>query len=125
MRSTEIFSLAQHCSGEVRVLMANEPRAYRESISETLCALYPDIGVTSVQPDALESSVMRDAPHMVICSEAIPIVRDTVPVWVELYPGHSSKSIVSIEGGSTEIEDIQLTDLFDIVDQARDLAKSG
>lgn len=125
MNSTKNIPLAQHCRGEVRVLMANEPRAYRESISEALCALCPGVGVTSVQPDALEKSVTLHVPHVVVCSEIVPIVRRTVPIWVELYPEHSSKSIVSIEGQLTEVEDIQLPDLLSIVDRARDLAQLG
>ncbi|MGB3635236.1 MAG: hypothetical protein WA982_14435 [Rubrobacteraceae bacterium] len=103
--------------------MANEPRAYRESISEALCALRPDVGVTSVQPGVLEKSVALHAPHVVVCSEVVPIVRETVPIWIELYPGHSSKSIVSIEGRRTEIEDIQLPELLSIVDRAYELAQ--
>ena len=125
MNSTEDISLAQHCSGKVRILMANEPRAYRESIAEVLRTLRPDLEVTSVQPDVLEESVALHTPRVVICSEVVPIVREKVPVWVELYPGHSSKSIVSIEGRRTEIEDIQLPDLLSIVDRAQNLAQPG
>lgn len=122
MNSTENSASLQHCSGRVRVLMANEPRSYRESISEVLCAMRPDVGVTSVQSDILERSVERQEPHVVVCSEVVPIVLNTVPIWVELYPGHESKSIVSIQGERTEVEDIQLPDLLSIIDRAHELA---
>ena len=56
--------------------------------------------------------------RMVICSEATDTVRSEVPVWVELYPGHGSRSLVSIEGRYEEYEDIQLPDLLAILDRA-------
>lgn len=105
--------------------MANEPRAYRESISEALCALRPDLEVTSVQSQLLEESVALHTPHVVVCSRISSAVCEMVPIWVELYPGHSSKSIVCIDGERTEIEDMQLPELLSIVDQAHKLAQPG
>ena len=114
-----------HCVGNLRVLIANEPRAYRDTISEVLCELRPDLGIASIQPEHLEEAVSLHEPHVVICSKVLQIVRDAVPIWVELYPGHSSKSNVSIEGHCTEIEGIQLSELLSIVDRAHELAQPG
>ena len=107
------------------MITANEPRAYRESISEVLGELRPNLEVTSVRPETLEESVILHKPHVVICSEVTSVVRDMVPIWVELYPEHSSKSVVSIERQRTEVEDMQLSDLLSIVDRAQELTQSS
>lgn len=115
----------QHLENRVRVLMANEPRAYREVIAETLRALRPDIEFTVTEPLALEQKLALLRPHMVICNEASETVRGSVPVWVELYTGHGSRSVVSVSGQSTIVEDIQLSDLLSIVDKTERLAQPG
>ena len=103
---------------KARVLLANEPRAYRETIATVIGQMREDVEVETAAPDALDGAVRRSHPRMVICSEATDTVRSEVPVWVELYPGHGSRSLASIEGRREEYEDIQLSDLLDILDRA-------
>ena len=103
--------------------MANDPRAYREVIAETLRTLRPGIEFAVVEPSALEETLPVLRPHMVVCNEASAAVRRSVPVWVELYTGHGSRSVVSIEGESSVIENLQLSDLLSIVDRAEILAQ--
>ncbi len=102
----------------VRILLANEPRSYREAIATVIRKMREDVEVETVAPEALDDSVRRSRPRMVICSEATDTVRGEVPVWVELYPGHGSRSLASIEGRYEEYEDIQLPDLLAILDHA-------
>lgn len=115
----------QRPTDKVRVLMANEPRAYREVIAETLQALRPGIEVTLAEPCAIEQKLAVLRPHMVICNEASETVRSSVPIWIELYTGHGSRSVVSVGGESSVLEDIQLSDLLSIVDQAELLVQPG
>ena len=77
----------------------------------------------TAEPEELEARILGLAPNMVICSEATSVVRERVPVWVELYPDYGSSSVVGIEGGRTTIEEIQLSDLLSIVDRAERLAR--
>ena len=56
--------------GGPRVLMANEPRAYREGIAAVIGQLRPVVEVETVEPDALDDSIERFSPDMVICSKA-------------------------------------------------------
>ena len=62
------------------VLLANEPRAYRESIAQVFRQLRPNLEVITAEPDELEDRVLRLAPEMVIFSEATGVVRERVPV---------------------------------------------
>jgi hypothetical protein len=103
--------------------LANEPRAYRESIAEVFRQLRPNVEVLTAEPEELEGLILRHVPDMVICSDATGVVHERVPLWVELYPDYGSRSVVSIGGRHTTIEEIQLSDLLSIVDRAGRLAQ--
>ena len=102
----------------LRVLLANEPRSYRESIAAVFRQLRPGLHVQIVEPEALESSVVRFVPDVAICSRVTGTVRERVPVWVELYPGQEAHSVASEGGRRTEFDEIQLLDLISILDRA-------
>jgi len=115
------------CAGELRprkalVLLANEPRAYRESIAHVFRQLRPNVEVMTAEPEELEDCVLRLAPEMVVFSEATGLVRERVPVWVELYPEYGPRSVVGVGEERSTIEEIQLSDLLSVVDHALRLA---
>ena len=68
--------------GGPRVLMANEPRAYREGIAAVIGQLRPTVEVETVEPNALDDSIERFLPDMVICSKATEVLKGKVRVWV-------------------------------------------
>jgi hypothetical protein len=105
--------------------MANEPRAYREGIAAVISQLRPAVEVETVEPDALDESIKRYAPDMVICSKATETLKGRVRVWVELYPENGAISVASVGGRRTEYTEIQLPDLLSIVDKAEELAKAN
>ena len=107
------------------ILLANEPRAYRESIAKLFRQLRPNVEAHAAAPEGLEARTAELAPDMVVCSEATGIVRERVPLWVELYPDYGSRSVVSIEGSCTTIEEIQLSDLLSILDRAECRVEQG
>jgi hypothetical protein len=108
--------------GRPRVLMANEPRAYREGIAAVISQLRPEAEIESVEPNALDTSIERFSPDMVICSKATDALKGGVRVWVELYPENAALSVASIGGRRMEYAEIQLLDLLSIVDKAEELA---
>jgi hypothetical protein len=110
---------------ELRVLLANEPRSYRESIAAVFRKLRPGLQVKVVEPEALESNVVRFVPDVAICSRVTCAVRERVPVWVELYPEHAAHSVASEGGSRTEFAEIQLFDLIGILDRAAGTDQGG
>lgn len=108
--------------GRPRVLMANEPRAYREGIAAVIGQLRPGVEVRTVEPSALDTSIERFSPDMVICSKATDALEGGVRVWVELYPENDGLSVANIGGRRMEYAEIQLPDLLSIVDRAEELA---
>jgi len=103
--------------------MGNDPRSYRETMAQALRLMRPGVEVETVDPGALDSSVRRLVPDVVVCSEATETVRVGVPVWVELYPGHGSHSVASISGRREEYAEIGLPELLSIVDRAEHLTQ--
>ena len=111
--------------GGPRVLMANEPRAYREGIAAVIGQLRPTVEVETVEPNALDDSIERFLPDMVICSKATEVLKGKVRVWVELYPENGVLSVASIGDRRMEYTEIQLPDLLSIVGKAEELAKAN
>ena len=115
-------------AGELRsrkalVLLANEPRAYRESIAHVVRQLRPNVEVMTAEPKELEDRVLRLSPEMVVFSNATRIVRERVPVWVELYPEYGPRSVVGVGEERSTVDEIQLADLLCVVDHAQRLAQ--
>src|SRR5918994_898319 len=59
-------SSARRRGGRLRVLMANEPRAYREGIAAVIGQLRPEGGIETVETEALDTAIGRFSPAMVI-----------------------------------------------------------
>ena len=85
----------------------------------------PNVEVVTVEPDELDDYVLLLAPEMVIFSEAAGVVRERVPVWVELYPEYGPQSVVGIGEERSTIEEIQLSDMLSIIDRMERLVRGG
>ena len=109
----------------LRILLANEPRSYRETLAAAIRILKPNIEVFVIDPDKLDSEVERLSPQLVICSNVTPTVKNQSLAWVELYPEYSSESVVSVGGERLTITWIELTDLLSIIDRTERLGKGG
>ena len=78
-----------------------------------------------MEPSALDYSIKRFSPDLVICSKATEVLKGKVRVWVELYPENGVLSVASIGGRCMEYTEIQLPDLLSIVGKAEELAKAN
>lgn len=105
----------------VRVLVANEPLAYREVISGVFKELRPQVEVVVADPIDLDREFSRLTPHFVVCSKSTPLVERDALVWVELYPEHGSQAIVSLVGEKAVFDGIDLDTLLSILDKAERL----
>src|SRR5947199_7579665 len=63
--------MAQTC--RLRLVVANDPRSYREAIATAIQRLQPDVEVMVVDPADLADQVERWRPHMAISS--VPVLR--------------------------------------------------
>ncbi len=101
----------------IRILVANEPRTYRQVISCVLGNLKPDAEVIATEPEDLDREILRFTPHLVVCSQATPAVRSNVPAWVELYPNGASGAVIGLAGEHTMVADVQFDTLLSTVDR--------
>jgi hypothetical protein len=114
-----------HMNG-ARILVACELRSYREAIASAFRVLRPGVEVFEVEEEDLDREVERIVPDLVVCSTLSERVEGRVPNWVELYLECGSRSVVSLRGERSTVEEIELTDLLSIVDStAQELVRQG
>lgn len=109
----------------LRILLANEPRSYRETLAAAFRILKPNTEVFVIDPDKLDGEVERLSPQLVICSRTTPTVETRSLAWVELYPEDRSVSVISVGGKRSTIAGIGLGDLLLVIDRTESLAKEG
>ncbi len=122
--SNNWFEGSPECKCVVCVLVANEPLVYREVISGVFQELRPHAEVVVADPRDLDREVSRLSPHFVVCSKSTPLVERSVPAWVELYPEHGSRSIVSLVGEKAVFDGMNFDTLLSILDKAEHLYKN-
>jgi len=105
----------------MRVLVANEPLAYREVISGAIQELRPHLEVLAAEPADLDEEFLRYAPGFVVCSQTTPLIEQEAPASVELYPDHTSGAVISLNGEKKTFEAMDFDTLLSIVDEAQRL----
>ena len=105
----------------VRVLVANEPCAYREVLAAAVLLLRPHLDVRIVAPGDVDGAVHRLAPHLVVCSRLSPAVLTSPLGWVLLYPGGQGRGVLSMAGRRTTTRSVEFAWVLDALDQTERL----
>ena len=105
------------------ILVANEPRAYREVMAAAFHELRPQHDVITVAPDDLDAEVVRLDPQLVLCSRLTPTVQAHPLAWVMLYPDGETRAEICIAGQFSTVADLEFSSLLAIIDQTEDLAQ--
>lgn len=108
---------------QMSVVLANEPRAYRETIAVALGMLSPQATVYVVEPDNLDDFVIEHKPQVVLCSELTDAVKTHVPTWAVLYPDGTENAVVQIEGRPVTMPNIELNGIVRLIDETDDHAQ--
>ena len=106
----------------IRILVANEPRSYRDVLALALRGLRPCAEVIVGGAADLGTEVALHRPHLVLRSSAESPEGLSSVGWVVLNPGGSASAVVTIGGRRTTIADVNLADLISLVDQTKRLA---
>jgi hypothetical protein len=109
----------------LRILLVNEPRAYREALGAALGVLRPDARVRVAEPGQLEAVLQQDAPHLVVCSRRTPPPEPAPLGWVVLYPDGAPHAELRLEGQRSISSAVQLEDLLALVERAARLVQPG
>ena len=109
----------------MRILVANDPRSYRDVIAGVFRALFVDAEVIAVEPDELDAIILELDPQVIVCSTLTEAVETRIPAWVLLYPEGQGLAVLSIAGQRTRVEGIELDGLLTLVNQAKGLASAS
>lgn len=111
--------------GRMRILVANEPRSYREAIAAALLHLRPGCDVITVDPNALDGIVTRLRPEVVMCSELTLAVLSSATSWMLLYPDGASGAVCSVGGHQQPITQVAFGEILTLIDRTEQLAHSS
>jgi hypothetical protein len=107
----------------MRILLALAPTMYRQTLAHSLRRDRPDDDVHLADPQALDREASSFRPHLIVCNEDTPEVREvSVPSWVVIRYHDSLSASVFIEGQDTRlIQDISIEDLLGVVQETQRL----
>ncbi len=111
----------------MRIVVAIEPRYYREVIGSAIQGLKPHLEVTVVEPDELEEVLERLEPDLVLCehaASAMAVSRSDPSSWIEYRPFEETPTKISVGGRYRELEEFELTDLLSVVDEVQQLSRA-
>ena len=100
------------------ILVANHPATYREVLAASLAALYPDLQVVQIDPEALGSAMAAGEPLLVVCSRTLPESQRASRSTILLYPEGANLALLSIGVRSWTLPNPQLADVLAAVDVA-------
>lgn len=101
------------------IVVAIEPRAYREAIGEAIGMLRPNLSVRVIESGLLGAELSRTNPALVLCNGTMEPTLDGLPNRV-VFRGDESDSAatVRLDGRQADVERLELDDLLRIVDRA-------
>jgi hypothetical protein len=105
------------------ILVANEPRAYREALAAALHELRPHIEVICIEPADLARTVCEYSPRLVLCSWLIEAVARCSDAWILLYPDRENRAVISVGGRRTVVANITFSQLLSVIDELEPLAQ--
>ncbi len=107
-----------------RVLVATEPRAYREVMAGALQELRPGAEILLVEPNNLSAALTRLRPHLVVSSRSVEALPDCPLAWVLLYPAGATTALISVDGRRTTLGDLPFECLLSLVDEVGTLPRA-
>ncbi|MDP9374541.1 MAG: hypothetical protein M3Q65_19240 [Chloroflexota bacterium] len=109
------------------IILANEPRAYREVIAAACWRLRPQLAVTVVEPDELDARLRhrgRDERWLVVHSRPSPAVEAGSFAWVRFAPDGEPGATVGLAGHRATLAVVGLDNLLAILDEVVALARA-
>jgi hypothetical protein len=104
--------------------LANDHRAYRETLAVALRLLRPATQLVVVEPASLGASILEHAPQVVICSQLTSVIETRTPTWVVLYPDGDAGALLHIRGERTTVRTMDLADVIRLIGQTNQGAQA-
>ena len=101
----------------LRIVVANEPRSYRDALAVSLRSLRAELDIITVEPTDLSAEVARVQPRLVICSRLSSAVEEQVGAWIVLPADRGAPAVISVDGERRVLAEAHLQDLVAVIDQ--------
>lgn len=111
----------------MRILVAVVPTMHRETLAHVIRRDRPNDDVRLADPNALDREASSFRPHLIVCIDYAPEVREvSVPCWVVIRYHDSLSASVSLDGQDPRlIQDITIEDLLGVVEETQRLVVRG
>ena len=100
-----------------RIVLANEPRAYRDVMAAAFRNLRPEMEIVTVEPDNLGAYLAESEPAVVVYSRQGDGMPPQVFAWVLLYPDGENRATVSVAREQTSYADMEFDQLLGVLDR--------
>lgn len=100
----------------MRVLVANEPRSYRQAFTFAIRTLRSYFEVIEAEPEFLDREMLRFRPDVVVCDQVTSTVEAIARSWLEI---RVEKEALVVRGSMLEFPliNVDLNDLLELIDQ--------
>ncbi len=100
-----------------RIVLANEPRAYRDVMAAAFRSLRPEMEIVTVEPADLGAYLAQSEPAVVVYSQQGDGLPPRVFAWVLLYPDGENRATVSVAREETSYADMEFDQLLGVLDR--------
>jgi hypothetical protein len=117
------FDWGQDTQILMRILVAIAPTMYRQTLAHSIRREHPNDDVRLAKPDSLDREASSFRPHLIVCSDDAPEVREvSVPSWVVIRYHDSMSASVFLDGQDPRLlQDIAIEDLLGVVEETQRL----
>lgn len=115
------------CTGRntntLRILIANTPRMYRESLALSIYQNRPDFEVLVAVPNELDGNVERLSPHVLVRDDdGVEMgAPDGVVCWVGIKIDDHLNARISVNGKTSELHDVSLEEFLTALGETEEL----
>jgi hypothetical protein len=100
-----------------KILIAIEPRSYREVLVLAVGSVRPSHEVAMVEPEDVGRELGRLDPDLVFAPWPNTLAPEDHPAWVEFTPYETPQAKICVAGRTTELAEVDFEDLLSIVDE--------
>lgn len=107
----------------MRILVANTPRMYRESLALSIHQHRPEFEVLLAAPSELDGHVERLSPHVLVRDDdgVEMVAPDGVVCWVGINIDDHLNARIAVNGKISELHDVSLEEFLAALDEAKGL----
>lgn len=106
----------------MRILVANSPRMYRESLALVILRERPGFEVLIANPEDLDGNVERIGPHVLVRDDdgVETDAPDGVVCWVGIVIENHLNARIAVNGEVSELHDVSLDELLATLDEVQE-----